>query len=68
MSHSFCPNLSLHVPEPGAEAVLAAVQAHIQGSKIRQQSAIGRTGWNGYVFNLSYRTGLRQSTLPGERN
>ena len=55
----------LFAADPVTTEAAQRMQAHLRGSKIRQQSAIGRTGWNGYVFNVSYRTGVRQVTLPG---
>lgn len=43
--------------DPTTADAATRMLAHIRGSKIRQQSALGRTGWNGYVFNVSFRTG-----------
>lgn len=38
-------------------------QAHMRTSPVREASALGRTAWNAYAYNVSYRTGDGHSSM-----
>lgn len=52
---------------PPTAAAAARMLSHLRGDPVRAASALGRTGWNAYSFNVDYRTGrhLDSKNIPG---